>query len=94
MNNKGTKKITTDKNYQRPNKTFQESLSNQDIKEKLKEYKKVDNIKTVSIGTHIRYFTIFSYSIYFFWINFFITIVRSKIQCYRHSYYVSGKVSL
>jgi hypothetical protein len=33
-------------------------LTNQDIKEKLKEYKKCDDIRKVSIGTHIRYFTV------------------------------------
>ena len=58
MDNKVTKRLSYDKKYERPNKTYQDSLSNQDIKEKLKDYKKVDNINTVSIGTHIRYFTI------------------------------------
>jgi predicted amino acid racemase len=58
MENKGTKRLTKDKSYNRPDKTYQETLSNQEIKEKLKEYKKVDDIKTVSIGTHIRYFNI------------------------------------
>jgi hypothetical protein len=58
MENKGTKRITRDKGYQRPDKTYQDKLSNQEIKEKLKEYKKVVDIRTVSIGTHIRYFSI------------------------------------
>jgi hypothetical protein len=58
MENKGTKRITKNDGYNRPEKTYQETLSNQDIKEKLKEYKKVNDIKTVSIGTHIRYFNI------------------------------------
>lgn len=58
MENKGTKRITRDKGYQRPDKTYQDTLSNQEIKEKLKEYKKVVDIRTVSIGTHIRYFSI------------------------------------
>lgn len=53
-----TKRLSSDKKYERPNKTYQETLSNQDVKEKLKDYKKVSDIKTVSIGTHIRYFTI------------------------------------
>ena len=58
MENKGTKRITKNSGYSKPDKTYQESLSNQDIKEKLKEYKKVVDIRTVSIGTHIRYFSI------------------------------------
>lgn len=51
-----TKRISRDKSYQRPEKTYQDTLTNQEIKEKLKEYKKVANIQSVSIGTHIRYF--------------------------------------
>jgi|UniRef100_A0A6C0EE52 hypothetical protein len=45
-------------NYVRPQQTYQELLSNQDIKDKLKEYKKIDDINKISIGTHIRYFNI------------------------------------
>lgn len=44
--------------YKRPETTFQDTLSNQDIKEQLKDYKKVDDITNVSIGTHIRYFSV------------------------------------
>lgn len=47
----------TNKPYNKTGKTYQQSLSNAEIKEKLKEYCKVDDITTVSIGTHIRYFT-------------------------------------
>ena len=50
MNNKN--------NYIRPKKTHQELLSNEDIKTKLKDYKKIDNISNIAIGTHIRYFSI------------------------------------
>lgn len=56
MDNKA-KRITRD-NYNRPKKTYQETLSNSDIKDKLKEYKRVSNIRNVSIGTHIRYFSV------------------------------------
>jgi hypothetical protein len=56
MDNK-TKRITRD-SYNRPKKTYQETLSNTEIKEKLKDYKRVSNIKNVSIGSHIRYFTV------------------------------------
>lgn len=43
--------------YQRPKKTYQETLSNEEIAEKLKNYKKVKDITKIPIGTHIRYFT-------------------------------------
>ena len=56
-NNKPNKRLTSDKNYKRPDKTYQDMLTNQDIKEKLKEYKKCPDIRKVSIGTHLRYFT-------------------------------------
>lgn len=55
MNNK---RITSSKNYTRPTNTFQDTLSKQDIKDKLKEYKKCLDISSVSIGTHLRYFTV------------------------------------
>jgi hypothetical protein len=58
MENTKTKRIIKPNGYNRPDKTYQETLSNHDIKEKLKEYKKVVDIRTVSIGTHIRYFSI------------------------------------
>ena len=53
-----TKTLSKDTNYNKPKKTYQQTLSNEDIKEKLKDYKKVVDIKTVSISTHIRYFSI------------------------------------
>jgi len=52
-----TKRLSRDTGYNRPKKTYQDTLSNDEIKEKLKEYKKVSDIKKVIIGTHIRYFT-------------------------------------
>jgi regulator of replication initiation timing len=42
--------------YQRPNITYQERLTNIDIKEKLKDYIIVEDINNVDIGTHLRYF--------------------------------------
>ncbi len=57
-NNKPNKRLTNDKNYKRPDKTYQDTLTNQEIKEKLKEYKKCNDIRSVSIGTHVRYFII------------------------------------
>jgi hypothetical protein len=43
--------------YNRPVKTFQDTLSNADIKDKLKDYKKVTDISKIVINTHLRYFT-------------------------------------
>ena len=43
-------------NYIRPTHTHQELLSTHDIKEKLKDYTKIEDINKISIGTHIRYF--------------------------------------
>jgi hypothetical protein len=54
---KQTKRITFDKNYVRPNKTYQEQLTKQEIKEKLNGYKELKDIKKLSIGSHVRYFT-------------------------------------
>ena len=51
-----TKRLSKDTSYVRPKKTLQDTLSNDDIKEKLKDYKKVSDIRKVIIGTHIRYF--------------------------------------
>lgn len=58
MENNGTKRLSKPNGYSRPEKTYQEKLSNQEIKEKLKEYKKVSDIKSVSIGIHLRYFSV------------------------------------
>lgn len=52
-----TKRLTKDSTYIRPKKTLQETLTNDDIKEKLKDYKKVSDIRKIVIGTHMRYFT-------------------------------------
>lgn len=52
-----TKRLTKDTNYKRPKKTFQESLTNDEIKEKLKGYKKINDITKIIIGSHLRYFT-------------------------------------
>lgn len=41
--------------YQRPQKTYQDRLTNKDIKDMLKDYILVDNITKIQLGTHIRY---------------------------------------
>jgi len=53
-----TKRITRDNNYKRPDQTLQDILGLDDIKDKLKDYKKVENIMKVPINSHLRYFTI------------------------------------
>ena len=52
-----TKKIART-TYQRPTQTYQENLTKQQIKEQLKDYKEITDITMISIGCHIRYFTI------------------------------------
>jgi len=52
-----TKRLTKDSSYQRPIKTVQDSLTADDIKDKLKGYKKVSDITKIIIGSHMRYFT-------------------------------------
>lgn len=52
-----TKRLTKDTGYIRPKKTLQDTLTSDDIKEKLKGYKKVHDITKVIIGSHLRYFT-------------------------------------
>jgi hypothetical protein len=52
-----TKRLTKDTGYTRPKKTVQDSLSNEEIKDKLKGYKKVPDITKIVIGSHLRYFT-------------------------------------
>ncbi len=51
------KRLSQSKNYQRPKKTMQDSLTAQDIKEKLKSYTSVDSIDNVQLGTHVRYYS-------------------------------------
>jgi hypothetical protein len=52
-----TKRLTNDINYNRPKKTVQDTLTKEAIKEKLTNYKKVEDITKIVIGSHIRYFT-------------------------------------
>jgi hypothetical protein len=52
-----SKKLTNTTGYERPKKTYQDTLTNKEIKDKLADYKKCIDIKKVSIGSHLRYFT-------------------------------------
>jgi len=54
---KYSKPFGSDKNYKRPEITYQEQLSKEEVLEKLNGYVKVDNISEVPISTHVRYFT-------------------------------------
>jgi hypothetical protein len=51
-------RLTKDNNYIRPDKTFQENLSKEEIKEKLQDYTQVDDISKVPVNTHLRYFSL------------------------------------
>ncbi|AVL94627.1 hypothetical protein ma241 [Moumouvirus australiensis] len=53
---KYSKKLGSDNSYKRPKKTFQETLSADEITEKIKGYCGVDDITQVPLNTHIRYF--------------------------------------
>ena len=55
-NNYKTKRLTKDK--KKSNNSYQDNLSPDEIKEKLEEYKRVDDITTVSLNSHLRYFII------------------------------------
>lgn len=44
--------------YERPKKTFTDKLSKEQIKEKLKDYKKVEDISKVPLNSHVRYFVL------------------------------------
>ena len=51
-----TNRLSNDDN--KPKTTYQDKLTPKEIKEKLEEYKKVDDISTVSLNAHLRYFTV------------------------------------
>lgn len=51
-----TKKRISQDEYQRPIQTYTEKLTRNDIKNKLEDYIKIDNIKDLKVGQHIRYF--------------------------------------
>jgi len=53
---KRTQRLGADKGYKKPDVTFQEQLTKEEIAEKLKGYEKVENIIDVPINTHVRYF--------------------------------------
>ena len=57
MNRQNNKRITTDTEYKKVGKSYQDNLSPNDIKDKLEDYKPVFDISTVSLNTHIRYFS-------------------------------------
>lgn len=44
------------KGYKRPKSTFTDNLSKEEVEKKLEDYKKVDDISQVTVGTHLRYF--------------------------------------
>jgi hypothetical protein len=56
MNIESTSRIGND-NYTRPKQTFTDKLSRGDIEDKLNGYKQIEDIITVPLGSHLRYFT-------------------------------------
>ena len=57
-NNSITKRLSRDTTYKKTTKSYQDKLSPDEIKSKLEEYSQVDDIKDVSLNSHLRYFTI------------------------------------
>lgn len=55
MNNHKTKRLTKDD--EKTKNSIQKNLSPDEIKEKLEEYKRVDNMDVVALNAHLRYFT-------------------------------------
>ena len=55
MNNNKTKRLTKDD--EKTKNSIQKNLSPDEIKEKLEEYKRVENIDTVALNAHLRYFS-------------------------------------
>ena len=53
-----TKRLSRDTNYNKSNKSYQETLTSDEIKEYLKEYKLIENIDDVDLNKHIRYFDV------------------------------------
>jgi chaperonin cofactor prefoldin len=53
-----TKRLASDTNYKKEGKSLQQTLSPNEIKEKLEEYVQTDNIDEVALNSHIRYFSI------------------------------------
>ena len=51
-----TKRLTKD--TKKTNNSYQNNLSPEEIKEKLEEYKRVDDITTVALNAHLRYFIV------------------------------------
>ena len=57
MNNKVTKRLSRDTSYTSKKKSYQSKLSPSEIKKKLEEYKQVDDVTGLILGSHLRYFT-------------------------------------
>jgi hypothetical protein len=53
-----TKRLTSDTEYKKEGKSLQQTLSPDEIKEKLQEYVQLDTIDETPLNSHIRYFTI------------------------------------
>jgi hypothetical protein len=59
MNNfTATKRLTADTDYKKEGKSLQQTLSPNEIKEKLQEYTQINDIGEAPLNSHIRYFTI------------------------------------
>lgn len=55
MNNKQVKRLTKD--AEKTKNSIQKNLSPDEIREKLEEYKKVEDIEKIALNAHLRYFS-------------------------------------
>lgn len=55
-----TKRLSRDQNYKQPEKTYQSTLSKEDIAKKLEGYTRIEGNKVpqIPLNTHLRYFTV------------------------------------
>ncbi|CAH6420981.1 Hypothetical protein KVN_LOCUS92 [uncultured virus] len=57
-NCKTSTRLNKDDGYIRPKMTFTDKLTEEDINNMLEDYKKIDDIGLIQIGTHVRYIII------------------------------------
>jgi hypothetical protein len=58
MSNKNiTKRLSRDTSYKKTAKSYQDKLSPDEIKQKLEEYKQVEDIDEINLNSHLRYFS-------------------------------------
>jgi len=57
MNKTITQRLSRDSTYKKTKKSYQDTLSPAEIKKKLEEYMRVENVLDVDLNSHLRYYT-------------------------------------